>query len=80
MYLRQDLGEKTVIDEATTEEQDDADEEDYKGIGKWIALAVLGGTAAVAVVGVSIVVVRAIINNEQRQGKREKMAVSAVFF
>ncbi len=53
----QEVGEKTVADESTTEEQDDADKEDHKGIGKWIALVALGGTAVVAAAGVSIAVV-----------------------
>ncbi len=54
----QEVGEKTVADGATTEEQDDIDEESHKGIGKWIALAALGGTAVVAVAGVSVAAIR----------------------
>ena len=50
--------EDAVVDDSTTEEQDDIDEESHKGIGKWIALAALGGTAVVAAVGVSVAAIR----------------------
>ncbi len=51
---RQKKDEDIDADDATTEEKEDTDEDDHKGIGKWIALAAIGGTA-VAAVGVVVV-------------------------